>query len=82
MSFPEFLHQILGCKTVAYFPASCMECFSKRGNDKTPVGQIGKPGSALMLKTIKNDVFVNFITQENNIGISDNFFQLHEVIFF
>ena len=79
MDFPELRHQPRRCHAIAYLPAGYMEEFAKRSTNQTAFGQLGVARHAAVLLPVKNNMFIHFIAQDQNIGVAgqrDQFFDI------
>src|SRR5680860_630525 len=63
----EFVHQLCGCGTVTYLPSGHVKGLSEGCADKTSRGKIIETGDTLVFLAIKNDMFVDFVADQNDM---------------
>ena len=77
--FPEFASEGFRSDAITELPAGGVISFSKGENHKAPLHQLWESQDALMLETIKYDMLIHLITNDQNISPPRDFFQLHHI---
>ena len=79
MHFTNLVHQYRRCNTVTHAPPGDVIGFSERGNNHAALRQLRVRGHPVVWLAVKNDVFVHFVRQNNDVGIARQRRQLLQV---
>src|SRR5690606_30459032 len=82
VNLSKFTHQFFWRHTISDFPTCDMIEFPKRSSDKTSFFKFRKLTHTQMFFSVENDVFINFIAQNQNIRIYYNLAKRFEIFFF
>ena len=81
MHFPKLSRHLSGCGYKANFPARHMVGFTKAGNDKGTLGQVGVARHAFVLLPVVHHVFIHLVADEQDVGWGQQLLQCQHIGF-
>ena len=72
MNLLQLFGQRVTCQAISDFPSGDMIGFTKRADHKTPAGQLRICGQAQMRASVINYVFIDFIADDDDVGVLNN----------
>ena len=80
MNLTEFRHQFLRREHIAHFPAGDAIGFTERGDDKAAFGEPRITRDAFMPRAVIDQVFINLVADDDDIGVVQQAFECPHIV--